>query len=182
MKRYVDIDWQSGACGFGIDPEKFYPSESHQIDSQAVEWCRECPIVDDCADWGIRHEAHGVWGGLSGNQRHMIRRRNNLRLEEPKFSDFLSDKPIIMEMAPIRVSQTRKSGSNDTTVRTRVAEFHDTYNQHDGVVTRAAEVMGLKPQTLAAYLRHGKNSLGMDVRPYRDDSYASRLRALRGVA
>jgi hypothetical protein len=177
VKKYIDIDWQSGNCRVGIDPEKFYPSQRHQLDQQAIEWCKDCPIVDDCAEWGIHHEVHGVWGGLSGNQRHMIRKRNGLRVTEMSYIDMVTLRPLVMEMEPVRTPRKRKSGSNDTTVISKLQVYHDTYDQHGGSVTAAAAVMGVKPQTLAAYLRHAKNTLGLEVRPYRDDSYAERKRA-----
>ena len=36
--------------------------------------CNLCVHKADCAEWGIKHEVHGVWGGLSPQDREKIRR------------------------------------------------------------------------------------------------------------
>jgi len=45
---------------------------------QAKELCFSCVHRADCAEWGIVHERFGVWGGLSPNERNIIRRKRNI--------------------------------------------------------------------------------------------------------
>ena len=46
--------------------------------------CRKCQHITECAEWGIRKEQHGIWGGLTGHERRQIRKQRNIRLEEDK--------------------------------------------------------------------------------------------------
>lgn len=41
---------------------------------QAVSLCKSCKHRIECAEWGIHKERWGIWGGLSPNERHNIRR------------------------------------------------------------------------------------------------------------
>ncbi len=47
------------------------------------EICGDCPFQAECADWGIRHEAHGVWGGLVPKERETLRRAQRIKLQTP---------------------------------------------------------------------------------------------------
>jgi hypothetical protein len=47
--------------------------------------CRECPFVQACAEWGIKNEVHGMWGGLTPQERQMIRRKRGM-VVEPRVS------------------------------------------------------------------------------------------------
>lgn len=47
--------------------------------------CRDCWIVDQCAEWAVRHEGDGVWGGLSPREREQIRTRRGLFLTRPEW-------------------------------------------------------------------------------------------------
>ena len=38
--------------------------------------CQGCPVIKQCADWAIRYEEFGVFGGLSAKERNMIRGAN----------------------------------------------------------------------------------------------------------
>ncbi len=59
------------------DPDLFFP-ERHQGNRGAIieirAACATCPIVAQCAEYGIKHEPEfGFWGGLSVEQREEIR-------------------------------------------------------------------------------------------------------------
>ena len=43
----------------------------------------ECPLVAECAEYAIHHEAHGIWGGLTVRDRAAIRRQRGIVLTEP---------------------------------------------------------------------------------------------------
>lgn len=46
----------------------------------AQSLCQRCPHKAECAEWGIRYETHGVWGGLTPQQRSRIRTKNKIQL------------------------------------------------------------------------------------------------------
>lgn len=40
----------------------------------AKKICESCNHSAECAEWGIKYESHGVWGGLSPADRRNFRR------------------------------------------------------------------------------------------------------------
>lgn len=59
------------------DPEIFYSgtTEMPRAWQDAVKLCKGCPVRAECAAYAIEaEEVFGVWGGLTANQRKMIRR------------------------------------------------------------------------------------------------------------
>lgn len=46
--------------------------------SMAKSLCKSCIHKNDCADWGIKHEVHGVWGGLTPQERSAVRKRKGI--------------------------------------------------------------------------------------------------------
>jgi len=38
--------------------------------------------LQECAEWGIRNERFGIWGGLSAVERKRIRRQRGITLRE----------------------------------------------------------------------------------------------------
>lgn len=63
------IDWQQDAlCGDDIAFATLSTNEKK-------EYCLDCPVVDDCLDYGIVHELYGVWGAKSENERKRLRSR-----------------------------------------------------------------------------------------------------------
>ena len=66
-------------------PDLEYEGKLARINiAEAKSVCRNCQHITECAEWGIRKEQHGIWGGLTGNERRKIRRLRNIRLEEDK--------------------------------------------------------------------------------------------------
>lgn len=41
----------------------------------AKKICQSCEYIAECAEWGIKYETHGVWGGLSPLERKNLRAR-----------------------------------------------------------------------------------------------------------
>jgi WhiB family redox-sensing transcriptional regulator len=41
--------------------------------------CQNCRHRTECAEWGIKNEAYGVWGGLTEIERKKIRRVRNAK-------------------------------------------------------------------------------------------------------
>lgn len=60
------------------DPEVFFPDKGGSTQA-AKRVCAACPVRAACLQHALAHrEQHGVWGGLSTNQRrHLLARRGN---------------------------------------------------------------------------------------------------------
>jgi hypothetical protein len=52
----------------------------------ARQVCGSCIHVADCAEWGIQHEVHGVWGGLSPQNREAIRKQRRITVNTVIFT------------------------------------------------------------------------------------------------
>jgi WhiB family redox-sensing transcriptional regulator len=65
------LDWRvDGACR-QVDPELMFPT-SRADERAAVAVCVGCPALEACRRWALdprRPERHGVWGGLTEQQR-----------------------------------------------------------------------------------------------------------------
>jgi WhiB family redox-sensing transcriptional regulator len=48
--------------------------------AMAKRICLSCPHQIECADWGIRNERFGIWGGLTESNRRPIRKSLNIIL------------------------------------------------------------------------------------------------------
>ena len=75
------MTWRDHAACVGENPELFFPIGNadpafHQIEEAKVV-CRRCEVVQTCLSWAIdsRQDA-GVWGGLSEDERHALKRLN----------------------------------------------------------------------------------------------------------
>jgi WhiB family transcriptional regulator, redox-sensing transcriptional regulator len=69
--------WRSlAACQFA-DPDLFFPISSSgpsgsQV-AQAKAICAGCPVRQQCLAFALRtHQVHGVWGGLTEQERHPL--------------------------------------------------------------------------------------------------------------
>lgn len=47
----------------------------------AINICNQCEHIADCAEWGVKHETYGVWGGLTPKQRRTARQKRNIILD-----------------------------------------------------------------------------------------------------
>lgn len=74
--------WQTrGACRT-VDPESFFSPDSERgakragREAAAKELCAHCPVVQQCLGYAMQvNEPHGVWGGLTANERQALRSR-----------------------------------------------------------------------------------------------------------
>ncbi len=78
------MDWRHSALCRDEDPELFFPigtvgpAERQVVEAKAV--CRQCAVTQDCLDWALATgQDAGVWGGLSEDERRLLR-RHSLRL------------------------------------------------------------------------------------------------------
>jgi hypothetical protein len=74
---------QVGYQFFYIDDEDddTVPRASKNVSYKtALQICKMCQHSSDCAEWGIRKEAWGVWGGLTPYDREKIRKSRGITL------------------------------------------------------------------------------------------------------
>jgi len=71
-------DWRSLAACQSADPDLFFPISSSgqsiaQV-AQAKAICAGCQVRRECLAFALRtHQVHGVWGGLSEQERYQRR-------------------------------------------------------------------------------------------------------------
>lgn len=53
--------------------------------------CQDCPAIEACAEWGVAHEHHGIFGGLSERQRRILRRERGVTARSPEVIAALSN-------------------------------------------------------------------------------------------
>lgn len=75
--------WELAACQ-RVDPELFFPASQlgparTQI-ATAKAVCAGCNVRQMCLDYAMAtRQVHGVWGGLSEDERHALRARETER-------------------------------------------------------------------------------------------------------
>lgn len=74
------MDWRHTAACRDEDPELFFPIGTTgpalmQVeDAKAV--CRRCDVSEACLNWALENgQDAGVWGGLSEDERRVLKRR-----------------------------------------------------------------------------------------------------------
>jgi WhiB family transcriptional regulator, redox-sensing transcriptional regulator len=76
----TDDEWRDLALCRDTDPDLFFPVGTTgqalvQI-KHAKQVCGECPVTEACLDYALdTNQDSGVWGGLSEEERRVIRRR-----------------------------------------------------------------------------------------------------------
>jgi WhiB family redox-sensing transcriptional regulator len=71
------MDWRAEAACRARDPELFFPiGKDDPSQRLAIRVCNGCLVRDRCLAWAFEHDVtHGVWGGLSEQERETIARR-----------------------------------------------------------------------------------------------------------
>lgn len=59
---------------FAKDPDEPGYTNSDSEYREAKKVCMGCQYRIECAEWGIKHEIHGLWGGLTPRERQRMRR------------------------------------------------------------------------------------------------------------
>jgi len=67
--------------------EREKPAERRMREAYATALCRSCPLLGECAEWGILHERWGTWGGLTEDDRVAWRRLHHIRVVTPESVD-----------------------------------------------------------------------------------------------
>ena len=91
------MNWRDSAACLTSDTELFFPigvtgPAIPQLE-EAKRVCAGCPVRAICLDWAIRVGVdHGVWGGLSGEERRSLKRRTR-RDEAPQRDGVIARRP-----------------------------------------------------------------------------------------
>lgn len=73
-KTAAELRWQEFALCAQTDPDIFFPEKGGSI-APATSVCASCPVQADCLEYAITHDIrHGIWGGMSDNDRRKIAR------------------------------------------------------------------------------------------------------------
>lgn len=82
-------EFESPVCA-EVGTELFYLEEELDVPQsfndyqKAKSLCDTCVHQEDCAEWGILMETHGIWGGLTPKERQLIRRRRRIYVRQEK--------------------------------------------------------------------------------------------------
>lgn len=73
-------DWRAAAACRDDDGEFWFPvgdgPDARAQAKYAVSVCNRCPVAAACLTWAMDNGAdHGVWGGMTAQQRHRAKRR-----------------------------------------------------------------------------------------------------------
>jgi hypothetical protein len=80
--RYPDF---TGAACAGLPTDEFYGDNGTPMPVKTIKKiCAECPVLNECFEWGLHHERHGMWGGASPDERRKIRHREGITLKTPE--------------------------------------------------------------------------------------------------
>ena len=80
-RRSLAVDWRHRSACLEEDPELFFPIGNTgpailQIE-EAKAVCRRCDVREQCLAWALEAgQDHGVWGGMSEDERRALKRRN----------------------------------------------------------------------------------------------------------
>lgn len=69
----TESHWRASAKCRGMDVSIFYPERGSDA-VRAKRVCEECPVIEDCRDYALRHEGFGVWAKTSEKERQRLRR------------------------------------------------------------------------------------------------------------
>lgn len=73
MRGYSE--WSSeAACRQNFDSIKTFDTNPRL----ARKTCKSCPVIGDCLAYSIVYDEHGVWGGLTEDERKQMIKRNPL--------------------------------------------------------------------------------------------------------
>lgn len=82
-------DFENPLCA-SVGGDLWFPEKGNSFpETRAI--CARCSHLTDCAEWGIKYEAHGIWGGLNGRERQRIRSQRNIILEQPSVEEWLGN-------------------------------------------------------------------------------------------
>ena len=83
-------DLSRGLCR-EVGIELFFPEErGNGSDTYSFSRiiCSGCVVKQECLEWAIHHEDHGMWGGTTPTERRRIRQKRKMRIQEILVKDY----------------------------------------------------------------------------------------------
>jgi WhiB family transcriptional regulator, redox-sensing transcriptional regulator len=82
--REPRADWRDHATCRSVDPELFFPVSPAGLSLDQTERakavCAVCPVRPECLQFALAtRQAHGVWGGMSEQERSTAHQHTELR-------------------------------------------------------------------------------------------------------
>lgn len=85
--RHEDLSWQlRAACN--ADTAEFFSNEPGDIavvkkarERHAKKICRECPVINECLLYAIRHKESGIWGGMTERERKKLVKKSRKNVD-----------------------------------------------------------------------------------------------------
>jgi WhiB family redox-sensing transcriptional regulator len=75
MPPFTPMPWFEHAACAETDPDAWFPSKGNA--TKKAKWVcnHRCPVRAECLDYALdTDQKHGVWGGLSVNERRKLKR------------------------------------------------------------------------------------------------------------
>jgi WhiB family transcriptional regulator, redox-sensing transcriptional regulator len=74
----LPMSWHDDAACRHADPDLFFPLSTtgpalRQVEA-AKRICQACPVRTPCLAWALDQNVVGIWGGLTEEERHVLRR------------------------------------------------------------------------------------------------------------
>ncbi|MGJ9583291.1 WhiB family transcriptional regulator [Actinotignum sp. GS-2025b] len=71
----ASLHWRESALCAQTDPDVFFPEKGGST-APATSICHECPVREECLEYALQHDIrHGIWGGMSDNDRRRLSRQ-----------------------------------------------------------------------------------------------------------
>jgi WhiB family redox-sensing transcriptional regulator len=90
---YLPFDTSLAACRGSAEISLFYPkgeSSAHvrsREQKKAISICMGCEVREPCAEYAIKNESFGIWGGMTESEREYHRIERNIALPQGTVSD-----------------------------------------------------------------------------------------------
>jgi WhiB family redox-sensing transcriptional regulator len=78
--RYPDFFSKGAAVCTEVDPEAYFPEPgligSYEVQT-AIRLCQDCVYKNECLEWALKNDEHGIWGGTTRHQRDKLMNRRS---------------------------------------------------------------------------------------------------------
>lgn len=80
----LPFEWKNDGLCKTSDFRIFFSDVRDEV-KQALQICNKCKVKQDCFDYAMANNEHGVWGGTTEHQRRMMVRRLNYERKKVSF-------------------------------------------------------------------------------------------------
>jgi hypothetical protein len=97
--------WKGNEACLIVEDLDFFFSEFPLDIALAKDICAECPMIEACRGYALKHENNGVWGGLSADERFKLR-GNKEAVETHEIAELIREKDFILLKSADLVAET----------------------------------------------------------------------------